>query len=117
MSDEIERLAKLFDRLIEAYLWWRECGLLDGGEVDVEEVNIRLSEMVTVYEKQVQAVDEWVALMPDDLRQSAGLRLAELRERRFISTIETLEDWDVLDYLIAHLKSLKQLKANPDEHP
>lgn len=96
MTNKLDRLVVLRERLTEAFLWWQQDPYV-GHEFDIDESNRRLSEILDIQKEIITATHEWVALMPDELCLPATAQLKECAEQRFKYAMELLEDVGALD--------------------
>lgn len=112
MLSEIDRITVHLERLFEAYQWWQEGQRLNCGEINIDEANLRLSEMMDVYAELAKAKREWVFLMPNELRLRAEAFLSNQAEEETKRALALLEEMDVLDEVITHLEAATQAQVN-----
>lgn len=101
------KLTVLSERLFEAYHWWQQGERLKGGDLDFDfdESNDRLAEIGDVHLELAIARREWVALMPDELRERAHAYFKEFYQRQMDDTKELLEDLGAWDDLVANVEA------------
>lgn len=109
------KLTVLSERLFEAYRWWQQGELLNGGDFDFDESNDRLDEIVDVHLELAIARREWVASMPDERRQRAHASFRQYYQRQMDDTKELLEDLGAWEDLITQVDA-STTKVSSDEH-